>query len=61
MGAEVYVFSHSANKEPDVKKMGADHYVLTGKGFQEKYAMELDLIVSTCNNVEGLHLEEFFS
>ena len=61
LGAQVYVFSHSANKESDVKEMGADHFVLTEKGFQEKYAMELNLIISTVNSVEGMHLEEYLS
>jgi len=29
MGAEVTVFSHSANKEADAKRMGATHFVVT--------------------------------
>lgn len=31
MGAEVYAFSHSENKVEDIKKMGADHVVITHK------------------------------
>ncbi|KAG9080343.1 NADP-dependent alcohol dehydrogenase [Ceratobasidium sp. UAMH 11750] len=29
LGAEVYVFSHSARKEQDAKKLGADHFVIS--------------------------------
>ena len=37
LGAEVYAFTHQKNKEEDIKKMGADHIVLTqGKGFEQK-------------------------
>ena len=61
MDAEVYVFSHSPNKEEDIKKMGADHFVLTNEGFEKEYAMELDLIVSTNNNAKALHLKEYLS
>jgi uncharacterized zinc-type alcohol dehydrogenase-like protein len=28
LGAEVTVLSHSANKEVDAKRMGADHFVV---------------------------------
>jgi D-arabinose 1-dehydrogenase-like Zn-dependent alcohol dehydrogenase len=61
LGAEVYVFSHSPDKQEDVKKMGADHYILTEEGFEKNHQMTLDLIVSTCNNVKGLHLKEYLS
>ena len=48
LGAEVYAFTHQKNKEEDIKKMGADHIVLTQvKGFEQKYKMTLDLIIST--------------
>jgi alcohol dehydrogenase (NADP+) len=29
LGAEVYVLSHSPNKEQDAKKLGADHFIIT--------------------------------
>lgn len=29
LGAEVYVFSHSARKQADALKMGADHFVVS--------------------------------
>lgn len=31
MGAEVYAFTHSDHKRADIKKMGADHIVLTSE------------------------------
>ena len=61
LGAEVYVFSHSSEKQDDVKKMGADYYILTDKDFEKEHQLELDLIISTVNNVKGLHLKEYLS
>ena len=29
MGAEVYAFTHSPNKVEEIKKLGADHVVIT--------------------------------
>jgi D-arabinose 1-dehydrogenase-like Zn-dependent alcohol dehydrogenase len=29
LGAEVYVLSHSPQKEADAKKLGADHFIVT--------------------------------
>ena len=48
MGAEVTVFSHSANKEADAKAMGATHFVVTKdpKVFAEN-AESFDLILNT--------------
>ena len=31
MGAEVYAFTHDESKVEDIKKMGADHVINTGK------------------------------
>ena len=59
LGAEVYAFARNLEKEGDVREMGAHHYVVTNKGFEKKLTMELDLIISTCDNVEGLFLEEY--
>lgn len=61
LGAEVYAFSHSANKEGDAKKLGADHYVITESGFEKNYQMELDLIISTRDSAEGFPLQEYLS
>ncbi|KZT36194.1 GroES-like protein [Sistotremastrum suecicum HHB10207 ss-3] len=61
LGAEVYVFSHSANKESDAKKMGADHYINTSaEGFAKSYANTLDLIVST-SNAKNMPIQEYLS
>ena len=48
MGAEVTVFSHSASKESDAKRMGAAHFVVTKdpEVFQEQ-AESFDLILNT--------------
>ncbi|KAK4698964.1 hypothetical protein P7C70_g7307, partial [Phenoliferia sp. Uapishka_3] len=52
MGAEVTVFSHQSDKEPDAKKMGATNFVLTSeKEFSKKHAFEFDFILSTI----GMH------
>jgi alcohol dehydrogenase (NADP+) len=48
LGAEVTVLSHSANKEADAKKMGADHFVVTKdpKVFED-HQYYFDLIINT--------------
>lgn len=48
MGAEVTVFSHSASKEADAKRMGASHFVVTKdpKAF-EGLSESFDLILNT--------------
>ena len=48
MGAEVTVFSHSASKEADAKRMGAAHFVVTKdpKVFEEE-SESFDLILNT--------------
>ena len=62
LGAEVYAFTHSKNKEDDIKKMGADRIVLTeGDKWHEEYKMQLDLIVSTRDEAEGFPLSEYIS
>jgi uncharacterized zinc-type alcohol dehydrogenase-like protein len=48
LGAEVTVFSHSAAKEADAKRMGAKHFVVTSKpGVLEPLAESFDLILNT--------------
>ena len=48
MGAEVTVFSHSANKESDAKRFGAKHFVLTKEaGFFEPLKESFDLVLNT--------------
>jgi alcohol dehydrogenase (NADP+) len=48
MGAEVTVFSTSANKEADAKKLGAKHFIVTKdpQNFS-KVTQKLDLIIDT--------------
>ena len=48
LGAEVTVLSHSANKEADAKKMGADHFILTKAEEEfEKYKNHFDLLINS--------------
>jgi uncharacterized zinc-type alcohol dehydrogenase-like protein len=48
LGAEVTVFSHSANKEADAKSFGAEHFVLGNDDEQfSKLSKSFDLIIST--------------
>ena len=48
IGAEVTVLSHSANKEADAKKMGADHFILTqDEAVFEKYKNHFDLLINS--------------
>jgi len=48
LGAEVTVFSHSAAKEADAKRMGAKHFVVTSRpGVLEPLAESFDLILNT--------------
>ena len=61
LGAEVYALTHSRTKEADIKKMGADHIIVTDPGFQQKYQRGLDLIISTVNVSEGIKLSEYLS
>ncbi|CAE6443373.1 unnamed protein product [Rhizoctonia solani] len=62
LGAEVYVLSHSPNKEADAKKLGADHFIVTSdKSQMEKIQYSLNLIVSTIDVTEGYPLKDFLS
>ncbi len=48
MGAEVTVFSHSASKEADAKRMGAEHFVVTkDPAVFEELKESFDLILNT--------------
>jgi uncharacterized zinc-type alcohol dehydrogenase-like protein len=61
LGAEVTVLSHSANKDADARKLGADHFILTNDAEQMKAVRRnFDLILDTVsaehdvNNYLGL-------
>ncbi|KAI0768847.1 GroES-like protein [Trametes elegans] len=48
MGAEVYAFTHDDSKMEDIKKMGADHVINTGKkDFHKDLTRTLDILLST--------------
>ena len=50
LGAEVVVFSHSANKEKDARDLGADDFVLTSeKDFAKPLFSTLDYILSAAD------------
>ncbi|KDN47831.1 hypothetical protein RSAG8_03251, partial [Rhizoctonia solani AG-8 WAC10335] len=57
LGAEVYVLSHSPNKEADAKRLGADHFIVTS----DKIQHSLNLIISTVDVSEGYPLKDFLS
>ncbi len=61
LGAEVFAFSHSTDKEADARKLGADHFVVTSSGFEEKHQMALDIIVSTRDAGESFPMEDYCS
>jgi uncharacterized zinc-type alcohol dehydrogenase-like protein len=57
LGAEVTVLSHSANKEADAKKMGADHFILTkDEEVFEKYKNHFDLLINSVSAPLDLNL-----
>ncbi|CAE6434257.1 unnamed protein product [Rhizoctonia solani] len=59
LGCEVYVFSHSARKQQDALKMGADHFVVQDKENFSQLRRTLDLIISTVDVVESFPLAEY--
>ncbi|CAE6420987.1 unnamed protein product [Rhizoctonia solani] len=60
LGAEVYVFSHSARKEQDAKALGADHFVITSeKENMKSLRGTLDLIVSTIDVADPFPLRDY--
>jgi len=59
LGARVIAFSHSPHKRDDVLKMGADHYVITEKGFEQEWENEIDMIISTRDVAEDFPLKEY--
>jgi len=61
LGAEVTAFSHSPTKEADVRKMGADNFVVTDKGFEKKWKRYFDLIICTIDVTAGFPLKEYMS
>ncbi|CAE6469103.1 unnamed protein product [Rhizoctonia solani] len=60
LGSEVYVFSHSARKQQDALKMGADHFVVSqDKESFTRLRATLDLIVSTVDVVDTFPLVDY--
>ncbi|KZT58329.1 GroES-like protein [Calocera cornea HHB12733] len=61
LGAEVTAFSHSPNKETDVKKMGADKFIVSSAGFEKSLRRYYDLIICTIDVTAGFPLAEYLS
>ncbi|KZT30367.1 NADPH-dependent alcohol dehydrogenase [Neolentinus lepideus HHB14362 ss-1] len=63
MGAEVYAFTHSDRKVEDIKKMCADHIIVTGSNpdFAKSLEMQLDLIVCAVDVGAGMPLADYLS
>jgi len=61
MGAEVTAFSHSPSKEADVRKMGADNFVVTSPGFEKKWKRYFSLIICTIDVTSGFPLAPYMS
>jgi len=62
LGAHVTVLTHSPSKEADSREMGADDVIVTNKeGWEEKYAMKFDFILSTIDDSRGQTLPAFCS
>ncbi|KAG8738100.1 NADP-dependent alcohol dehydrogenase [Ceratobasidium sp. 423] len=59
LGAEVYVFSHSARKEQDAKALGADHFITTEKENMKPLHGTLDLIISTIDVADPFPLRDY--
>ncbi|KAG9104284.1 NADP-dependent alcohol dehydrogenase [Ceratobasidium sp. 370] len=59
LGAEVYAFSPDASKEEDMKRLGADNYVITTEENLAPLERTLDIILSTVDLVEGFQLRSY--
>nr|POE46983.1 nadp-dependent alcohol dehydrogenase 6 [Quercus suber] len=62
LGAEVYVLSHSPNKEKDAKEMGAHHFINTNeKDWHKPYAFTFDFIINAADATHKFNLSDYFS
>lgn len=61
MGSEVYAFTHSESKVEDIKKMGADHVIVTDEEgeFTKPLTQALDLIISTRDVSDNMPLNMY--
>jgi alcohol dehydrogenase (NADP+) len=60
MGADVTLISHSAHKEEDARKLGAQHFLLsTDKGQMKAAANSLDVIINTVS--ASIDLDRYLS
>lgn len=62
LGAEVYVLSHTKNKEQDAKKLGAKHFIYTGdKDWHKPYAFTFEFILNCSDMTQEMNLDDYFS
>ncbi|KAG8944393.1 NADP-dependent alcohol dehydrogenase [Tulasnella sp. 424] len=62
LGAEVYAFTRSDKKADDIKKLGADHIVITSEeGWNKPLQMSLDLIISTADTSHNFPISDYLS
>lgn len=62
MGAEVYVISHSADKEKDAKKLGAKHFINSNeKDWSKPYAYTFDYMLNCADMTHEFKLQEYLS
>lgn len=62
MGAEVYVLSHSPDKEDDAKKLGAKEYISTvDKDWAKPWAFTFDFMLNTADATHKFDLPAYMS
>lgn len=62
MGAEVYVISHSPNKEKDAKKLGAKEFINSNeKDWAKNYAFTFDFILNCADMTHEFKLSDYLS
>ncbi|QRW01975.1 Zinc-binding dehydrogenase [Ceratobasidium sp. AG-Ba] len=59
LGAEVYAFSPDGAKEEDMKKLGADHYIIATEENMAPLAKTFDVILSTIDVVDDFPLRSY--
>lgn len=62
MGAEVYVLSHSPDKEKDAKELGAKEFILTeNKDWAKPWAFTFDFMLNTADAADQFDIAAYLS
>lgn len=62
LGAEVWALSHTEGKKADALKLGADHFVYTGKdGWEKDLDFTFDFILNSADMTQKFELPKYFS